>query len=823
MGRAMHRNEQRHYMGGFRASRGPLSAAVGIVLATASSSARADSVTDALEEVVVTASRREQSVIDVPYNISAVSSRDLRSGGVTDIQGLASLVPGLVIPDLGSRGNSVNSNIIIRGMNTNDTSSSGYLPFAAVPLVSTYVDDVAVFTNLNLADVDRVEVLRGPQGTLYGSGSVAGTVRLIHARPDPNQFSASVDAEGAAVSGAGRASSKVMGVLNVPLGPVEAFRISAGYDQVAGFIDAPNATVYDAHGQPVLANPADPLNSGLTSHRVRHIDDGLSAYARASLLWNPSEDSSVLAAYQHQRDASGGPSADTPGSPRVLQELVPEQPMHRTFDLTSLTVSQDFGFATVTSSTAYYVNKSDSVTDATFAVEASEAQSALYSGFPRITSPIHNTTREAAVSEELRLVSRTGSTWDYVVGAFYRHEYDSVDQIETIPGIGTWSELPGSAALVNGLYGTNAPTFADYQQLYVGGPRPSAIVPADADYLYSRQSGFLDRAIYGELTRHLTSRWQITLGGRQFWQVYSQNLYQALPFLGTAGSTLTPPDSYGTGRGSAEQSFRNHLVKLNTSYQLAQGLQAYATFAEGFRHGGSNAVPVGTCGFCDLQSVVPYRSDTAKNYEIGIKGESADRRWRYSGDVYRVDWRDIQVQTLGAALEPVVVNGGTARSQGVELEFTAKLSDAWFASLGYNYVDAKFTSNTIVTDRAFTPILLQTTAGAPLPGAPKQVATVAVEFREPLGAHRQLVMRGGWNYQSDVVTVQHLRLGGFGTGNASASVVWDEHFTTGVYVDNLSNGRHVVAASTPSVDAQHYALDYLGRPRTAGLRFSYSY
>ena len=242
-----------------------------------------------------------------------------------------------------------------------------------------------------------------------------------------------------------------MGIVNVPLGSSAAFRMSAGYDQIAGFIDAPNATVYDAHGQPVLANPGDPLNSGLTSHLVRHIDDGLSAYARGSLLWNPSQDSSVLVAYQHQRDASGGPSADTRGTPGLLQSFVPEQPMHRTLDLASLTLSQDFGFATLTSSTAYYVNKSNSVTDVTFAVEASEAQAATYSGFPRITSSIHNTTREGAVSEELRLVSRTGSAWDYVVGAFFRHEYDSVDQIETIPGIGTWSELPGSADLVNTL------------------------------------------------------------------------------------------------------------------------------------------------------------------------------------------------------------------------------------------------------------------------------------------------------------------------------------------------------------------------------------
>jgi iron complex outermembrane recepter protein len=352
-----------HASTGEGSTRGPhrnLRVAISVVLAAAAQSALAQSAPGALEEIVVTATRREESVIAVPYNISAISGRDISAAGITDLQGLERIIPGLIIPDLGARGNSMNSNIILRGMNTNDTSSSYYLPYAAVPLVSTYVDDIAMYTNLNLTDVARVEVLRGPQGTLYGSGSVAGTLRLIHNRPDPTQFSAEVNAEGSNTSHADSTSSNTFGVVNLPLNVNAALRIFAGYERTAGFIDAPHAAVYTTNGQPVLLNPSDPLTSPVANQGETDIDQASSTYARAALLWNLSDQANLLLAYQHQKDISGGESSDTPGTPFQLQYLVPNENLHRTVDLGSLTLSEDFGFATVTSATSYYVDKSDS-------------------------------------------------------------------------------------------------------------------------------------------------------------------------------------------------------------------------------------------------------------------------------------------------------------------------------------------------------------------------------------------------------------------------------------------------------------------------------
>ena len=180
--------------------------------------------------------------------------------------------------------------------------------------------------------------------------------------------------------------------------------------------------------------------------------------------------------------------------------------------------------------------------------------------------------------------------------------------------------------------------------------------------------------MYGELTRHLTPEWEVTGGVRLFWQDVSQTLYQTIPYGGMFFSTLPPPanlaDALGTTIASGTQKFHNHLLKLNTSYAVTPTLRTYATYSEGFRHGGANASAIGTCIFCDSPSTASFRPDTVKNYEIGLKG-TADNWLRFSGDVYYMRWKDIQIQLFDASSSAYVANGGTAVSRGVELEFEA--------------------------------------------------------------------------------------------------------------------------------------------------------
>ena len=183
-----------------------------------------------LEAVVVTASRRAQNVTDVPYNMSAVSAKELAVAGVQDLQGLAHMLPGVTMPRTsGPRANSSNSNIVIRGINATNQGLSFLAPNLAAPPVSTYIDDVPLFVNLSTADVERVEVLRGPQGTLYGSGAVGGTVRLIHNLPDPRKFEAEFSTDGSWTANARDPSYSFGGLLNVPLAEDLALRGNIDY------------------------------------------------------------------------------------------------------------------------------------------------------------------------------------------------------------------------------------------------------------------------------------------------------------------------------------------------------------------------------------------------------------------------------------------------------------------------------------------------------------------------------------------------------------------------------------------------------------------
>ena len=785
-----------------------------------------------LQEVTVTASRREQNQMDVPYNISAVSGQSLQDANITTLSDISSILPGINIPDLGPRANSSNSNIIIRGMNANDPNSSAYLPWASVPLVSTYVDDVPLFVNLALDDVQRVEVLRGPQGTLYGSGAAAGTIKVIHNAPDPSKFSADISADGSTTDHAAHGSYALNGLLNIPLWEDAALRINGGYKETAGFINATNAVVFGPGYQPVLTDPANPLTSPFQTQTLEGVDKALSTYLRAALLWHVTSSFDATLAYQHQDDHANGFSRQTEGLSYADAAFIPLAPDHRIVDLGSLTLTEDLGFGTVTSSTSFTRNHDASGYDESpFLLSYDAASPLFYGSFPRPITEFFTQYTDQSFVEELRLLSKVGEHWDYAVGAFFHHETNDVYQYETIPGFTAWSQLPGSADAVNAALGSNYANFGDYIQYYNGGTRPSALSPLDAMYTYNRDSRFTDTALYGELTRHLTSQWDFTAGLRVFWQDVGQNLVQQIPFGGPYFSTLPPPenltDAYGTTIADGDQRFHNHLVKLNTSYALTPTLHAYGTYSEGFRHGGANATAVGTCAFCDSPSTTSFKPDTVKNYEIGLKGTVGN--WlRYSSDVYVMKWYDMQIQLYNATDSAYVANGGTATSRGLETEFEGQLGHGWAATLGYGYTDAHVTSNFLITDRGQT--ILSANDGDPLPYVPKQTLTAGLSYRHALSGSMALHLSTNAAYHSAETTqinasaAGYESLAGFTTLGASAGLDFGSQWSARLYAVNVLNELGVSAAGPVLKNAPtypNYLEQYVIRPRTIGLQVEF--
>jgi iron complex outermembrane recepter protein len=646
----------------------------------------------ALQEILVTANRREQNVADVPYNLSTVSAAELKTAGVADLQGLAHMLPGVTMPDLGPRANSSNSNIVIRGINATNQGLSFLAPNLAAPPVSTYVDDVPLFVNLNVSDVERVEVLRGPQGTLYGSGAVGGTVRLIHFLPDPKKFTGEVFADGSWTQHAHDPSYSFGGLVNVPLVEDLALRGSIEYRKLSAFTDALNESKFAPNLQPLLPPGANPLTSDAVHGPRRGVDAADSLASRLSMLWRPSERFSALFAYQRQVDNSDGfsgqqtqypaftdPSTGTtypgnPGAKNATNKYVTAEPMTRRVDLGAVTLTGDLGFATVTSSTSYVNNRYNDILDETATMENAGRLpfgAYYYGGYPRGAALEYDFGTDKSFVQEFRLASPSGRVFEWIAGAFYRDQVTHLEDPITMPGIQAWAALPGSANNFNQYvqaYYSGCPTFTTFDQAVAfpgpcgrGGVPPSRL-PVDEIYNLIRDTKFHDYALYGELTYHVTDRWQVTGGSRFFWNDFSQSSTQYLPIDGARASS-SGTDPFGTGVAPLQKSSdHSHIWKVNTSYELDPGLRPYATWSQGYRHGGANAFAVGNCLYCEINgNQIPYRPDTANNYELGVKG--VVRGWlRYSGSLYRVEWHNIQLNTFTLRSSTgVVLNGKDAR------------------------------------------------------------------------------------------------------------------------------------------------------------------
>ncbi len=761
------------------------------------------------DEIVVTASRREQSIQDIPYNISAVGAQALERNGVSDFASLIRLTPGVAYIDRGPRDAGAANNLIIRGIGTRGANglSAG---MSNVPTVSTYLDETPLYVNLSIKDIERVEVLRGPQGTLYGSGAAGGTLRFIYNKPSTAGFSGSVSGSVSATK-EGDPSRNIDAVLNIPLSETLAFRASGGYERQGGFVDQPffyKRTSRD--GPPVMADPSDIVNSAPIIERVDDANDAKILYGRASLRYQPTADVDIQANYQYQRNkVSGAPSVnpgylgndDYDGSERILERL------SSTAHLGNLDASVDFGFATLTSATSYYDSKVDSVRDNTRLFEDS-AFGVLYTGSPRFIADALDRQTERGFIQEVRLASNGDQPLNYILGAFYQNIKRRIVLDDRLPGYSEWRRAQGENPF--------------------GGPLPSDFdLPGDSDFIANEQQRFKEYALFGELTYKLTDAWQITGGARVFWQKFRSDADFLLP----QSEILFGPGE-GSATGAGRSSISDQIFKLNTSYDFSRDLMVYATFAQGFRRGGSNALP--TVGpFGERPSLNLYRPDTLDNYEIGVKGRIA-RRLNFTLSAFHIDWKDIQLNTATvAAAQPFVANGGKARSQGVELELIGNLTDALSVQIGYAYTDAKLTEDfeirtlNIGNGNSTGSVSVSGEKGSPTPGTPKHSFTVGADYRQELNSDWSLVYHVNGSYRSRILrnlTSDRMAaywIKGFSTWDASLSLESDA-FTASLFADNIFNEKGVsaVAGNNPDTVSRLRSF-FIQRPITVGLRAAY--
>ena len=667
--------------------------AVTAILATSAARAADAPPVSTLEEVVVTAQKRTTSLQNVPFSVSATSEEQIRNSGSGSLVDLARNIAGLSIADLGPG----QSQMAIRGI------SSGQVirdQPGVKEQVGVYLDEspisVALFTpDLELFDLDRFEVLRGPQGTLFGSGSEAGTLRYITAQPKLGSFEGVADAS-LDLPKDGSTGGSIRGAINLPTGDTSAVRL-VGYERhLPGFIGAiqPGGSV------------------------VKAVNDGDRAGFRLAMLWKPNDQLSITPRVVYQSLTTNGyPREDvynilanpyTTTQPAITigdrqQFTQQHEGISDNFTLFDVKLDYNFGPATLTSVSSYTHRDVLVIRDATQLTGSVTYD--IFGDVPQIrtSSPLYDHTHLNVVSEELRIGSNGSSTVDWLAGGFFQHISRRYGQDLPTPGYDALTGVPGTAL--------NAP--------------PDTPFFSDLTYHLKQY------AVFGEATWHFADQWAATGGVRY----YKYDEDRVLNFGGYFAND--------TGPGGVPGSVKSDGVSPRAilSYKVNEDAQFNAQVSKGFRLGGIND-PI-NLPLCSPEDKIEFggagnwKDETTRNYELGGKFRFADRKVTFNVSAFYTEIRDLQATvTAGTCSSRIIYNVPKAQSHGLEAELFARPNANWDFGLSATWVDATLQSSVISTSTTggvtTTKIIGGLAEGNRLPTAPKFQGVASVGFTTPL-------------------------------------------------------------------------------------------
>ena len=773
--------------------------------------------TGALQEVVVTATRHAQTAQDVPISITAVTGATLEQAGITDKVDLGHFLAGLNVTDKGAFGGVNGSSLIIRGLNSDSTSGEFIQSSPIVQPVATYLDDTPLFFNLRLQDLQRVEVLRGPQGTLYGSGSLGGTIRYVQNAPDPTRFDAAASAGLSDTAHTSSLNEDVNGMLNIPLSDGFALRLNAGYAGQAGFINQPSLFKLDAAGEPVAAEPGN-----LLSPPVTYSQDGVNSYiyrtARVSALWRPRPDFSAQLSYYYQGSDAGGYPYAAPyyGLSNLSSSDYSRASTDDQVNLAALTLEFELGFATLTSNSSFAKHDNTTVGDVTSLYKNFSFYPALYGMNPRAFFTGHQGFDDKPWVQEFRLASKLGKSYEWVVGAFYKNQQTDILEHDFYPGYLNYFNAcvpiygPGD--------GINPSQCGIGQTAFTPGEPPNMIdgipIIKDQAYIGDFHTKYTDLAAFGELTWHFAPGWSLTGGTRLFRQTVTQSQQTGLLFDGPAYiANLT-------------QSFtwRKALWKANLAWHIDDSNLAYATWSQGFRRGAINAIPPveAAVNYVTPPGLFKVSPDTVDNYEIGIKG-TLEHRFSYAVALYDMQWHNVQQSAFLTPLAlPGAVNIGEAYSRGFESELLAAITAHLTAQLDYTYDVTKLTEYSPLALLGLT--VAPPPPGSPLPGTPKNSLAARVEYGHVHMGPGELRFELNAYYRSSLIPALSATIPTVpGYTMLGARIGYQlPHWTLTLWGDNLTNEIGVNSYTDPVQWGKYYQA-LVSRPRTIGFTVGYEF
>jgi len=785
---------------------------VGAVPAWAQDTAPSGPVTvDDPNEIVVTATRRETSLQDVPINITAVGAEQIAKQRIDDVRDLAAFTPGLTVADTGPGSTGT---IVLRGLNASDTSTAGANYDDSL---GVYLGEVPLYYDFKLLDLARVEVLLGPQGTLYGLGTLAGAIRNIPNRPNTDTFEAEVHGRLYAKSHSGNFGRQVDGVVNIPiLKDHIAFRSATGYYYDPGFIDYPLLLQNPGFSLPQPTGPVSvtPAAYAANLYKRKDLNFEETISTRNQLLVQLNDKLKVNFTYAYQQTRTEGGQYNSNG---VLGTGLYEsagrytEPVNRRAHLVSAELNANIAdFVDVVATSAYTHVRTRAQSDNTDLLLDLDYG---YENFPAFSSYNESEVTREQFNQEVRLVSAHGGPLSWVIGGFYNEQKRQQDYREIVP---------------------NHPWVS-------GGTLPN---PDEVEYASFVRSKVIEKAAFGEATFRVTPAWQVTAGTRYFSYTSEVAGRATLPLLGEPVSPYDLPAAGGTSGKSG------WVWKFNSSYDISPDIMVYATYSKGYRLGGPNTVapcvlPLDPTqqNVCALPNEMQFGPDTTKNAEIGIRTQLFDRKLTFNFNVFQIKWDGLQVDSATInGIVGITVNGGSAKSEGFEASFQLRPIPALSIQGTYSYTDAKLTQdvpgiiavNSPAGSYPSTPIQLNALAGDRLPGSTKNSGSLGATYSLPL-KDGELVADWTATYQGDVVT----RLGwerAYGDKLPSfvlhrASVVYDtKKFSIGLFADNIfdtyavasvANDRSRVGLNN-GVLLRYYKKTVIN-PRTFGLEARFKY
>jgi iron complex outermembrane recepter protein len=695
-------------------------------------------------EIVVTATRRDTSVQSAPISISALPADTLITRGIRSVDDIAYAVPGL----------SYTSN----NDGTESLSVRGIVAFGSTATTAYYIDETPISQldggtfSPRYFDIERVEVLRGPQGTLYGASAMGGAVRVITKKPNLSQFEGAVRAEGSTTK-LGKESGIFDGAISIPIiNDRLALRITGFYENQSGWVknfrpvlSADPAAYFDADGVPGAAY------AGLVGPNGKRVGDEKIYGGRAALRAQPSDAITLTGSYSwQQRKNTGFNSADTSvglgfdGTDFRQARVVDEFRTLRS-QLANFTAEVDLGTAKATSSTSYEWGKDNALRDGTSLLLGNIV--GLLGTVPSNASgqsgvAISSNQSKRSFTQEVRLVSTGDGPFNWIFGGFYNKA--KLRQIQDVPVFGLATVLGEDLAPNDSVGGS-----------FVEKP-------------------YREFSVFGEAGYKFSDAFNATVGVRRY-QVRSGASGGATGLI-SGGVPLNPLKSE-TDRGLTYKALLN--------FKPAEDVLLFTSYTTGYRPGGSNPPRL-------LGDTYPdgFKSDKLAQYELGWKTRFLERALTFNGAIFYIDWKDIPTGATSPSGIGFTFNGPKARTYGGEAEIVLRPTKGLDFSMGLTVLDAKFAADFDQND-------VTVNKGDLLPNVPKYTVNAALNYEWAIGSNSSA------NFNANVAHVSSRRetadqgvapLPGFVTAGLSAGIDFGK-IGVSIFARNLFDERARVGNS----------------------------